>query len=333
MSLNPQATGNDLYDVLEGSVSSYFTQIGSVLQQNECVNGQYRTTTSGSYANACPAAMPAFTRVCISTNGSTIVDMDTSYITVQLQYTLSLDKGLTVIPATVTDTVGLGKYFIGFKNSIEALERYSIFVNSQELYTQLHVGPESAIFTAGLNDMVKGTAPYVFTPSKNALEGSPNVCGAYVEFPKGYTLNTPFTISFPVKINLNQFLPIASMKYLPSWMGRWDIELHFHWRNLVIIPVAPEFYLPTVDPKYSYYALHSPNYHQPYLYSSQFTQIGCKFKTPDTITITAAANPSGFAIAAVADQALRCSAGKITDCMFNQVTFQIQMAVNDALRA
>jgi hypothetical protein len=145
MSLNPQAQGNDLFDVLEGSVSSYFTQIGSVLQQNECVNGQYRTTSSGSYANACPAALPAFTRVCLSTNGSTIVDMDTSFVTASLEYTLSLDKGITVPAGTKKSAC---RYFIGFKNSLEALERYSIYVNSQELYTQLHVGPESTFYTA-----------------------------------------------------------------------------------------------------------------------------------------------------------------------------------------
>jgi hypothetical protein len=133
MSLNPQAQGNDLYDVLEGSVSSYFSQIDSVIMQDECVNGQYRTTASGSYANACPAAMPAFTRVCLSTNGSTIVDMDTSYITVKLTFTLSMNQAITA------GANNCSKIFVGFKNSLEALERYSIYVNAQELYTQLVV--------------------------------------------------------------------------------------------------------------------------------------------------------------------------------------------------
>jgi hypothetical protein len=332
MSLNPQAQGNDLFDVLEGSVSSYFTQMGSVLQQNECVNGQYRTTSSGSYANACPAALPAFTRVCLSTNGSTIVDMDTSYVTAKIEYTLSLDKAIPAgaTPNTIPTTT---RYFIGFKNSIEALERYSIYVNAQELYTQLHVGPESTIFTAGLNDMIKATAPYVFTPSKNALEGNNNVCGVYVDFPAGYNAHAAFKVVIPIKINLNQILPIASMKYLPSWMGRWELEMHFHWRNLVIIPVDPAVVVAqraVADVTILKTAiLATANYNKPYAYSTQFTQIGLPFKSPDILDTVADPN----ALLVVDNQILTCTAGEVNDVFFSQVTFQIQSSVNDALRA
>ena len=67
-----------------GSVSSHFAQIDNVLLQNECINGQYQLVTSASYAQNCPVTAPGFTRVCISTNGSIIADLENSYITAEL---------------------------------------------------------------------------------------------------------------------------------------------------------------------------------------------------------------------------------------------------------
>ena len=94
MSINPQHQGHDQFDVLMGSVSSHFAQIDNVLLQNECINGQYQLVTSASYAQNCPVTAPGFTRVCISTNGSIIADLENSYITAELEYTLGLN-GLT----------------------------------------------------------------------------------------------------------------------------------------------------------------------------------------------------------------------------------------------
>jgi hypothetical protein len=327
MSLNPQAQGNDVFDVLEGSVSSYFTQLDAVLQQNECVNGQYRTTSSGSYATNCPADMPAFTTVCLSTNGSTIVDMETSYITVDLTFTVALSTAMA--PAGANET-NCNKLFIGFKNSLDALEKYSIICNATPLYEQAHVGPESVIFTAGLNDMIKATAPYVFTTAENAMKGDNNMCGVYVDYTPGIAAGVPITITFPIKINLSQFLILASIKYLPSWFGRWELLMHFHWRNLVVIPVEPDVVLQSTSPQLAFIAKNTPQYRKDY--TTYFTQIGQPFKMPHKLNWN---NTTAITTATltVVNQTLTCSAGKITNCMFDQCTFQVQTAVNDALRA
>jgi hypothetical protein len=129
MSLNPQTEGKSLYDVLEGSVSSYFTRLAGVLQRNESVNGQYTTTMSSCYGGNTPLKIPNFTRVCISTNGSTIVDMANSFITMELRYKFHLHEKFPKVAADCpTDARCL---FIGFKNSLEALSRYNIYVNSK----------------------------------------------------------------------------------------------------------------------------------------------------------------------------------------------------------
>ena len=86
MSINPQLQGKGQFEVLAGSVSSHFAAIESVLQQNECINGQYNLLTSASYAQGTPVIAPGFTRVCISSNGSIIMDLENSYITAELEY-------------------------------------------------------------------------------------------------------------------------------------------------------------------------------------------------------------------------------------------------------
>jgi hypothetical protein len=106
MSLNPQTEGKSLYDVLEGSVSSYFSRLAGVLQRNESVNGQYKTTVSSCYGGNTPVRIPNFTRVCISTNGSTIVDLANSFITMTLKYKLKLAKGVAQIGVAATDVHG-----------------------------------------------------------------------------------------------------------------------------------------------------------------------------------------------------------------------------------
>ena len=189
MSINPQHQGHDQFDVLMGSVSSHFAQIDNVLLQNECINGQYQLVTSASYSASCPVTAPGFTRVCISTNGSIIADLENSYITAELKYTLQLNgldgtnkftkANIAAVANTSIPKTNFTKYFIGFKQSLDALSRYSIYVNSQEIYTQNFVGQESIVQYAGLNDTLINNTPFTYTSYKNASTMDQNVCGVY----------------------------------------------------------------------------------------------------------------------------------------------------------
>jgi hypothetical protein len=135
MSLNPQAEGKSLYDVLDGSVSSYFTRLAGVLQRNESVNGQYQTTISSCYSGNTPVKVPGFCRVCISSNGPNLVDLANSFITMELDYTMKLNTALTA-PTDAASTpidksnVKSRYLFVGFKNSLEALSEYDLYVNA-----------------------------------------------------------------------------------------------------------------------------------------------------------------------------------------------------------
>ena len=253
MSINPQAQGHDMFDVLQGSVSNHFSQIESVLLQNECINGQYNLITAASYAANCPVSSPGFTKVCFSTNGSIVADLENSYIEADMEYTLrysgidNFNNARLPAPgdgsALLDDAKGspITKFFIGFKQSLDALERYDLYCNSQLIYSQPFVGPESTILMAGINDTMRENSPFVYTSFNNASTMDANVCGVYVDL-KDTPKDTDFTIKIPLKINLHQFLLLSPIHYLPSFCGRWELTLYFGPKNLVICPVNPLSY-------------------------------------------------------------------------------------------
>ena len=252
MSINPQAHGHDMFDVLEGSVSNHFASIESVLLKNECINGQYNLITAASYASNTPVDTPGFTKVCFSTNGSNIADLENSYIEADIEYTLrysgtSVEGDDACIPDPtnlanpLAGSTPLTKYFIGFKQSLDALERYDIYCNSQLVYSQPFVGPESTVLLAGINDMLLNNSPFVYTSFHNASTMDNNVCGVYVDLANTIS-DTEFKVKIPVKINIHQFLLLSPIHYLPSFCGRWEIQLYFGSKNLVICPVNPLSY-------------------------------------------------------------------------------------------
>ena len=248
MTINPQAHGHGTYDVLEGSVSNHFAQIESVLLKNECINGQYNLVTAASYASNCPVDTPGFTKICFSTNGANIADLENSYIEADIEYTLRYSGIASFANAKLPKHDGsavigdaLAKFFIGFKQSLDALERYDIYCNSQLVYSQPFVGPESTVLLAGINDTIRENSPFVYTSYHNASTMDNNVCGVYVDL-SGTNQNVDFKVKIPVKINIHQFLLLSPIHYLPSFCGRWEIQLYFGSRNLVICPVNPLVY-------------------------------------------------------------------------------------------
>ena len=255
MTINPQHEGKSMYEVLEGSVSNHFAAIESVLLKNECINGQYNLITAASYASNTPVDTPGFTKVCFSTNGANIADLENSYIEADIEYTLrysglgsfataQLPKNAETLNTFLNDPTKLpylSKFFIGFKQSLDALERYDIYCNSQLVYSQPFVGPESTVLLAGINDTIRENSPFVYTSFHNASTMDNNVCGVYVDL-MNTPQNTDFIVKIPVKINIHQFLLLSPIHYLPSFCGRWEIQLYFGSKNLVICPVNPYSY-------------------------------------------------------------------------------------------
>ena len=352
MSINPQFQGHDQYDVMMGSVTSHFAQIDNVLLKNECINGQYQLVTSASYAANTPVDSPGFTTVCISTNGALVADLENSYITTKIKYSFTMTDlpadGFT--KAKINEVAGaygipetnFTKYFIGFKQSLDALRRYDVYVNAQEIYSQAFVGNESFIQVAGLNDTILCNNPFVYTSYKNASTMDNNVCGVYVDFAGMTQENGNFEVEIPIKINLHQFLMLSAIHYLPSFCGRWELKLYFDANNIVIAPVNPLVY---TSP-----AVHSILKNDLVQYeidgnewkgfSNHFTQI----RDPFYAIVNAGQEGSGNEIFSDAFNTnkfaftyekvkLECSRVVCTECLMNITQFQLKYEIYEGLMA
>ena len=351
MSINPQFQGHDQYDVMMGSVTSHFAQIDNVLLKNECINGQYQLVTAASYAANTPVDSPGFTTVCISTNGALVADLENSYITAKLKYSFSIAdlpaSGFTnaniqpVADAEIPAT-HFTKYFIGFKQSLDALRRYDVYVNAQEIYSQAFVGNESFIQVAGLNDTIVCNNPFVYTSYKNASTMDNNVCGVYVDFAEMAQANPNFEVEIPIKINLHQFLMLSAIHYLPSFCGRWELKLYFDANNIIIAPVNPLAYTdssihPIIKRALLKYDKEGNEWKG---FANHFTQI----RDPFYAITDAGQEGNGNAIFGATFDAnkfafkyekvkLECSRVVCTECLMNITQFQLKYEIYEGLMA
>ena len=168
MTINPSTVGTDAFDLLDGSVSSFYAQVDEAIVASEVVKGQYRMTINPAYNAPNPVDSNSFTTVGLTQSGPMVVDLENSYITTEVALSLNLSNIISGADVALAD----GVFFIGWKSSIEAVERYDIMVNSTPIYTQSFTGEESFIQYQTVNDMVRNTSPFIYTTYENAANMS-----------------------------------------------------------------------------------------------------------------------------------------------------------------
>jgi hypothetical protein len=301
---------------------------------------------TSSYGANTPFKIPSFGRVCISTNGAAVVDMANSFITMKLRFTL---KFHTAMASGANTLPGARVFFIGWKNSLEAVSRYDIYVDSSKIYSQTWVGEESFIFNAGMSDSVRKRNPWSFTSWDAVKNMDPAVCGVYVTLSAAaIAAGDTFNIEIPVKINLHQFLVLSSVRYLPSFCGRWEIELYPSWENLVVAQVPVDTVCARRWPSDSEYKIGldvGPGWKDVITWG--FTQLGQSFHTFQELALVAAAVTGGagaagatvvpvpnyvVALGNAISQTISGVDGVCTEFLCSTTTFQLRYEVYEQLR-
>ena len=219
---------HDAYDLLDGTVSGFYEDVDNAIAASEVVKGQYRYTISPAYNSPNPVDSSAFTTVGLTQNGPMVVDLENSYITTEARVVLNSSTALAENSVI----------FFGWKSSVEAIERYDILVNNTPIYTQSFCGEESFIMDQILSDLVSHTTPFVYTTMEDVRKGSPNVCGVYVLVPADFKAGSNIEFTVPIKIPLTNFLLLRNLKYLMSWMGKWELRLYFGTSNMIVYPLS-----------------------------------------------------------------------------------------------
>jgi hypothetical protein len=246
--------------------------------------------------------------------------MANSFITALIKYQLVVTAEMLAAADEGVDADNLFNHrflFVGFKNSLEALSRYDIYVNANKIYSQAWVGPESFIFNAGMNQTIREKSPYVYTCSKNVQNMDNNVCGVYIDLTKGkVAAGAKIPVDIPIKINLHQFLMLSSVRYLPSFCGRWEIELYPNWNNMVVLQTGLRKIPAAIMEKISVADWKGLTH--------SFTQLSQPFKMLSTY------KADGTIVAVT--QTINCFEAEMTECRMNLTTFQLRFEVFEALR-
>ena len=77
--LNPQNETNDITDTLNGSLTTWYSNVDSALKASECVPGYYEYAQAPSYGTQCPVQEGGSTRIDIAGSRFDIVSLDNSY--------------------------------------------------------------------------------------------------------------------------------------------------------------------------------------------------------------------------------------------------------------
>ena len=238
MTINPSTVGNDAYDLLDGSLSSFYQDVDEAIVASEVVKGQYRLTVSPAYNSPNPVSINNFTTLALSQSGPMVVDLENSYITTTATMKIKLGQAITACTASESKAA----LFIGWKSSVEAIERYDILVNSTPIYNQAFCGEESFLQYQTLNENVKHTSPYIYSSFEDVISMSPNVCGTYliIDATADIPAATEYEVNIPIKIPITSIMILKNLKYLLSWMGKWELRVYLNYTNMVVCPITSE---------------------------------------------------------------------------------------------
>jgi hypothetical protein len=115
-------------------VASYFDLIDNAVKTGD-TNKRYSMSTNSSTAPSPPVLNGSFTSLIISPTADNMCDLYNSFIDVKLTVGV---KNSRLIAANTTVPLGTPNraVWIGYKDSLDAIESYSIVVNGQSIYTQ-----------------------------------------------------------------------------------------------------------------------------------------------------------------------------------------------------
>ena len=181
--LNPQNETNDITDALNGSLTTWYSNVDSALKASECVPGYYEYSQAPSYGTQCPINEGGGTRIDIATNRFNIVSLENSYIDVEFEVPVTFQKinrdaNSAETGANHTETY---VYYVGFKSAFDLIDSYRIYSNGDLVYTQNHANFESFINYISLTDDAKENSACFATQTK-VQNMKANVPGTYVKF-------------------------------------------------------------------------------------------------------------------------------------------------------
>ena len=216
-------------------ISSYFDIVDNSIAMSD-TNKKYVIDAQASYSPSAPIHAGSFTTFIISPTSDNTADLYNGFIKATFKIHFRINKAISDL-SSVMKKYKLNTIWVGFKDSMDAVEKYEILSNGVSIYTQNN-GPEESFLTAcGANETAKRADVYSKVRHKDIFNRKFDLarCGEFVEIDTTTDLNE---IEIPIKIDLRRFLPLSNIKYLPAFAGKFELKIMFSTIGLVWCPVG-----------------------------------------------------------------------------------------------
>ena len=282
-------------------VASYFDAVDNAVKTGD-TNKRYAMTTNSCTAPSAPIQNASFTNVVISPTADNMADLYNSYIVADLQFDVK-----RLLAHTGLNTAGYNKvaYWVGFKDSAQAIAQYQILANGQVIYNQTNAIEEFYVTSCADTDLVKKTDVFSRARHKDIWQKVDTVrTGCIV--PVSVAANTEtVTAKMTIKIDVRRFLPLATVKFLPAFVGNLSLRVQFSPDALVCAPLSLEDILQTP-------ALIS-FVQSDYTISNRFVPVGEQFDCIDHIVVTGTP-VTAITVTKLTNQVLNVSNFVVTKC-------------------
>ena len=245
--LNPEINEFTVSEELT-QIASYFAIVDNAIKASD-TNKRYKISTNNCEGAPAPFKLGSWCSVPISPQGDNMIDLYNSFITVEIDLGAFKTPANTFpsLPATTSSgstslsTIGFKEpsIWVGFKDAMDIVCQYQLVANGQAFYTQSFAVEESYITSLATTEQVKQVDPYSKTRHEDVWNGSDNTrTGCLMNYTaiSGTPNNADNKIK--LKIDLRRFLPLATIKYLPEFVGNLELRLKFGLEGLVCAPIG-----------------------------------------------------------------------------------------------
>ena len=222
-------------------VASYFSIVDNAIKTGD-TNKIYKISTQQCEAAPTPFKLGSWTTIPLSPQGDNMVDLYNSFLTVDLKLpaitgTTSKDPfpNPSGSPPSTFNKPGL---WFGFKDAANIVGQYQLVANGQTFYTQSFAIEESYLTSLATTEAVKHVDTYSKASHKDVWRGKKtSLSGIVIDYSNKSSTDNIISL----KIDFRRFLPLATIKYIPDFIGNLEMRIKFSLDGLVVAPLGPEY--------------------------------------------------------------------------------------------
>jgi hypothetical protein len=270
-----------------GNIEKFYHKLKTIVSTNDGKRDP-RNQVAFCHDPQAPFDFGTKTQIDVVNTTFNITNIRKSFITAEVHFMFRL-TGLNPAIA-VGDVDHVGKLFVGWKYSGQAVRRLQLYNRTQMLtYQQEHTVQEAVAFSVVRPHTARDRKRFIHTLYENAVQYMPDICGVYINL-ADLADGTAKEYSFEINIPVVDFLALQCFNKWFDEFGSLMLELYFTAESMVVCTCNPQDVL-----EYKQYlqsdAITNPTFAGDFTkFTLEFTNVGKVFNTFTNIVSGAGAD-------------------------------------------